>query len=233
MLRQAFAAHHPLDVEGLHGQQPMLLDQGPAHFVLVVGPAVDDLLMLASNQLPLALPSSTAFLPPREASLQPAQPPFSSNQVAGIDQFTTIRQDRKVFQPQVKAVLTASADRIRLLYFDLEAGIVATALGSRYGHILQLTFQRPMKDGLDPADLRQVAALGIQICLYPLRVADRLLASTASETRISRPSLEEVLLGSIQVFEGLLQYLTVGFPEPLMFGISFEFSQQSCRVLIR
>jgi hypothetical protein len=77
VLRQTLIAQHPLAVEVLDCQQPVLLNQSATHFVLIVGPAVCHLLVLAHHQLLLPFPSLAAFLPAGQAPLQPAQASFS------------------------------------------------------------------------------------------------------------------------------------------------------------
>ena len=87
-----------------------------------------------------------------------------------------------------------------------------------------------MQDDLDPAYLRQIDAVAVE--LETLRIADRLRRVLLLEARVLRPVLEEVHVGPIKIHELLLQDLTIGFLQPSVIFAALETLEQSCRGVV-
>jgi hypothetical protein len=230
---------HPHHVQILEADQAIPIHQTPRQLVLEVPTLVGYLLVLPGQEQSHLLVTLAALLASGQAALQPSQSLLRFSQVARVGDGSTVdrisvlttgllvavkqrvvEQRGKVHHTQVNTSLLALVGRFVYLDLALDRDEILAALGSRNGHVLHLSLNGAVKDGLDPTDLGQVDTVALN--LEPLGVTDGLFASLALEGGVVSPLLEEVDVGPVQILEFLLQHLAVCLLEPGVLRLAFQ-----------
>jgi len=203
---------HASHVQRLKRDRAKPIDQFSTQFVLevfsLIGyPFVQDgngqtgmVAMLGTLNL-----ATQSALPNRQSSL-------AAVQVPGLFDLLACTQGGKGGQSQVNAHGQGLGCWVWYFHLYLNADKVATGLGSRYGAILHQAINGAMEDGFDPAHFGQVDPSIVDF--ETLRIADTLFVVLAVEVWVVGTAFKEVDVRPIQVFQGLLQGLTVGFLQP-------------------
>jgi len=179
---------HPGHIQVLETDQPVPIYQAPRLLVLKVPTLVGYLLVLPGQESLHFLVALAALLASGQTALQSSQSLLCFSQVARVGDGSTVngmcvliavkqctvKQRGKVHQTQVDTRLTTHVDWFVYLNLALDRDEILAALGSRYGHVLHLSLDGAVKDGLDPTGLGQVDAVALD--LEPLWVANGLLA---------------------------------------------------------
>lgn len=234
---------HALDVQVFQADSPVLVDQLAAQLVVEVSPLIGDPFVVDGQPMSSFRPAVRALLLAAQSALSNLETPLCSPQVLGGFHLVALGCGDEIDQPQVDAEHSGPGAGIVKLDLTLDADVELAALGSRNGAVLHLAFQGAMGDDLDPTDLGQIDSVAFQ--LEPLGIAKRLdgvpgfepgkssgLAVLAGPLALVRwpgallAHAEPVVVGTLQVLEGLLQDLTVSLGEPDVVGLLLEHSQQ-------
>lgn len=228
-LGEAVVLDHALDIQVFQPDNAMLVDQAVAELVKEVLTLPGHTPVLAGYRDAGLVPVGAALLLAGQASLQAFQLAFRPAQVLRMLDLLPGGQDGEVLEADIDAdrwpaVVFGQFD----LHFALDRRVELAALGSRYGDVLRRPFHAAVEDSPDPAHLGKIDALAVET--ETLRVADSLLIVSGLEARVLSSLLEEVLVGSVEVFQLLLQDLGVGVSQPGVIFRSLQISEQGGRV---
>ena len=228
-LSEIVISNHALDVQVFQAYRSVVINDMAAKLVVKVSSLIRYLFVSDCNNLTLFSPAVTAFHFATQATLTNLQATFRAFQVLGVVNLFTGRKNGEVLDSKVNTYRIVSLNGFRRLNLALDGHKEFAGLGFRHGYILGFSFNVAMIDTLNPAYLWQIDSIGTE--LETLWVSDRLLIVLALELGIVGPTFKEILVGFLQVHQGLLKYLAISLTEKVF--LNFEnFRKVGCTIVV-
>lgn len=223
--RQMMVSHHALRIQVLHTQDLVLVREHGSDLVQGIGPGIGDLRMDPGNPLPLLqvpvarllVPACT--FPAGEPTLLPRKLALIFLEVARISDLAAVRERRKRLDAEVDSDFPVGRGRVLGRHVGAEkGGEVATGCVQgdrdrhetpleRSGYLSPDSPELRQRDMVAVDDLAAVGAVGLPA------VPARLELGEARLTALAHAS-EEVLVGAVEVADGLLERHGVRLREP-------------------
>ena len=220
---------HAFNVERFHPDQAKIVYNVAAELVMKVSSLIGNLFVSQGYNLTLFRPSVTAFDFATKPTLPNLQATFRAFQVLGIVNLFTGRKNSKMFDSKVNANTVKPLNWFGCIYLALNGSKELTGLGSRHGYILGFPFNVAVIDTFHPTDFWQIDRISVELELQ--WIPDGLFVMLALELGIVGPTLKEVLVGFLQVHQGLLQNLSVTLFEPNMLNFEY-FGKIGCTIVV-
>ena len=223
--RQMMVSHHALRIQVLHAQDLVLIREHGSDLVQGIGPGIGDLRMDPGNPLPLlqvpvarllvpagALPAGKPALLPRELAL-------IFLEMARIPDLAAVRKRRKRLDAEVDSDFPVGRGRVLGRHVGAEKGGEVAAgcvQGDRDRHETPLErsgYLSPdspelwQRDMVAVDDLAAVGAIGLPAVPARLELGEARLPALAHAS-------EEILVGAVEVADGLLERHGVRLREP-------------------
>ena len=229
--RQMTVSHHALGVQVFHAQDLVLIREHGRDLMEGIGPGISDLRMDPGDPLPLFQIPAARFLAPActfpagEPALFPRELPFVPFKASRILDFRAVRERRKRLDAEVDSDFPVGRGRVLGWHVGAEKGgeVAAgrvqgdrdrheTPLG-RSGYLSPDSPELRQRDMVAVDDLAAVGAVGLPA------VPARLELGEARLTALAHAS-EEVLVGAVEVADGLLERHGVHLREPGGIGVA-------------
>lgn len=236
--RQMMVLHHALSIQVLHAQDLVLVREHGRDLVKGIGSGIGDLRVNPGNPLPLLQVPPRLFLalastlPAGEPALFPRKLALVFLEVARLSDLATVRERRKCLDAEIDSDLPVGRGCVLGRHVGAEEGGEVAAgcvQGDRDRH--ETPLERSGYLSTDSPELRQrdmvavddLAAVGaVRLSGVPARLE-------LGEARL--PALahtsEEVLVGAVEVADGLLERHGVRLREPGGLGVAFPRRQHS------
>ena len=228
-LSEIVISNHALDVQVFQAYRSVVINDMAAKLVVKVSSLIRYLFVSDCNNLTLFSPAVTAFHFATQATLTNLQATFRAFQVLGVVNLFTGRKNGEVLDSKVNTYRIVSLNGFRRLNLALDGHKEFAGLGSRYGQILCGSFHCTVIDTSNPTYFGQVNPACTE--LEALRIPDRLLVVLALELGIVCPTFKEILVGFLQVHQGLLKYLAISLTEKVF--LNFEnFRKVGCTIVV-
>ena len=229
--RQTTVSHHALGIQILHAQDLVLVREHGRDLVKGIGSGIGDFGVDPSNPLPLFQVPPRLFLalastlPAGEPALLPRELALVFLEMARILDFRAVRESRKRLDAEVDSDLPVGRGRVLGRHVGAEEGDEVTAgrvQGDRDRHETPLErsgYLSPdipelrQRDMVAVEDLAAVGAVGLS------GVPERLELGEARLPALAHAS-EEVLVGAVEVADGLLERHGVHLREPGGIGVA-------------
>ena len=229
--RQMMVLHHALGIQVLHAQDLVLVREHGRDLVKGIGSGIGDLRVNPGDPLPLLQVPPRLFLalastlPAGEPALFPRELPFVPFKASRILDFRAVGESRKRFDAEVDSDLPVGRGRVLGRHVGAEKGGEITAgrvQGDRDRHETPLErsgYLSPdipelrQRDMVAVEDLAAVGAVGLS------GVPERLELGEARLPALAHAS-EEVLVGAVEVADGLLERHGVHLREPGGLGVA-------------
>ena len=229
--RQMMVLHHALGIQVLHAQDLVLVREHGRDLVKGIGSGIGDLRVNPGDPLPLLQVPPRLFLalastlPAGEPALFPRELPFVPFKASRILDFRAVRESRERFDAEVDSDLPVSRGHVFGRHVGAEEGGEITAgrvQGDRDRHETPLErsgYLSPdipelrQRDMVAVEDLAAVGAVGLPGVPARLELMEARLPTLAHAS-------EEVLVGAVEVADGLLERHGVHLREPGGLGVA-------------
>ena len=223
--RQMMVSHHALSIQVLHAQDLVLVREHASDLVQGIGPGIGDLRMDPGNPLPLLQVPAARLLAPAgtfpagEPALLPRELALIFLEMARIPDLAAVRKRRKRLDAEVDSDFPVGRGRVLGRHVGAEkSGEVAAGCvhGDRDRHETPLErsgYLSPdspelwQRDVVAVDDLAAVGAIGLPAVPARLELGEARLPALAHAS-------EEVLVGAVEVADGLLERHGVRLREP-------------------
>lgn len=209
---------HAFNVEVFQTDDAKAINDHAAGLVVKVFALVGNLFVNGRNGVFGSHTAVTALHLAAQPTLAYLQPAFGSVQVFWIVDLLVSTENGEVLQTQI------DANRFGLLHWfsfsrdlTLNRDKVFACGCAADGAILHLASNATVANNFHPADLRQVDFFAIE--LEALGIADRLGEVLALELGIVGSTFKKIDVGSVKVFQRLLQDLAICLFEKVVFGL--------------
>ena len=236
--RQMMVLHHTLGIQILHAQDLVLVREHGRDLVKGIGSGIGDLRVNPGDPLPLLhvpaarLLAPACALPAGKSALLPRELALVFLEMTRILDFRAVRESRKRLDAEIDSDLPVGRGRVLGRHVGAEEGGEVTAgrvQGDRDRHETPLErsgYLSPdspelrQRDMVAVDDLAAVGAVGLPA------VPARLELGEARLTALAHAS-EEVLVGAVEVADGLLERHGVHLREPGGIGVALPRREHS------
>ena len=236
--RQMMVSYHALRIQVLHAQDLVLVREHGSDLVQGIGPGIGDLRMDPGDPLPLLqIPAArllalASTLPAGESALLTCELSLVFLEIARILDFRAVRERRKRLDTEIDSDLPVGRGCLLGRHVGAEEGSEVAAgcvQGDRDRHKTPL--ERSGYLGPDSPELRQrdmvavedlaaVGAVGLPGVPARLELGEARLPTLAHAS-------EEVLVGAVEVADGLLERHGVRLREPGGLGVALPYREHS------
>ena len=229
--RQMMVLHHTLGIQVLHAQDLILVREHGRDLVKGIGSGIGDLRVNPGDPLPLfqvpaaRLLAPACALPTGKLALLPREPALVFLEMARVSDLRAVRERRKRLDAEIDSDLPVGRGRVLSRHVGAKEGGEVTAgrvQGDRDRHETPLErsgYLSPdspelrQRDMVAVEDLAAVGAVGLPGVPARLELGEARLPALAHAS-------EEVLVGAVEVADGLLERHGVHLREPGGLGVA-------------
>ena len=236
--RQMMVSHHALGVQVLHAQDLVLVREHGRDLVKGIGPGIGDLRVDPGDPLPLLqvphrlLLAPACALPAGKPALLQRELALGFLEMARILDFRAIRESRKRLDAEIDSDLPVGRGRVLSRHVGAKEGSEVTAGRvqgdrdryetplERSGYLSPDIPELRQRDMVAVEDLAAVGAVGLPGVPARLELGEARLPALAHAS-------EEVLVGAVEVADGLLERHGVHLREPGGRGVALPRREHS------
>ena len=236
--RQMMVSHHALRIQVLHAQDLVLVREHGRNLVKGIGSGIGDIGVDPSNPLPLLqvpaarLLAPACALPAGKPALLPRELALIFLEMARIPDLAAVRKRRKRLDAEVDSDFPVGRGRVLGRHVGAEKGgeVAAGCVQGdrdrhetpleRSGYLSPDSPELRQRDMVAIDDLAAVGAVGLPGVPARLELGEARLPALAHAS-------EEVLVGAVEVADGLLERHGVRLREPGGLGVAFPYREHS------